>query len=111
VQHPPSKNNTDEPQTPVRINWHLAFFKEHPAHVKIIFSRPIDKHRVKAEDFTDFIAFFRRFADARMKWGIIDSDIHNMDKSGCAIGLEHSSKIIVPAEEKTAFAKQDGNCE
>ena len=96
---------------PVGVNWHSSFFKRHPTHVKFMFSRPIDKQRVKAEDPSEFIKFFRRFADARIKWGVVDSDIHNMDESGCAMGIKYKSKIIVPAEEKAAFAKMDGNRE
>jgi hypothetical protein len=34
-----------------------------------------------------------------------------MDESGCAIGVEQASKVIIPANEKETFAKQDSKRE
>jgi hypothetical protein len=94
----------------VGVNWHLAFFKRHP-NVESRYSRPIDKQRVWAENADSWIEWFRRFQTTRAKWGIIDPDIYNMDESGASIGVEQKSKVILPKEEKEAFAKQDGNRE
>jgi len=60
---------------------------------------------MNAEDPDEFIDWFRCFNNTRLKWGIIDSDIYNMDELGCAIGAEQRSKVIFSIEEKQAFAK------
>ena len=94
----------------VGVNWHTSFFKRHP-EVKSKYSRPINKARVDAEDPDNFIEWFRRFHETRTKWGITDPDTYNMDETGSSMGLEQASKVILPSEEKEAWAKQDGNLE
>ena len=94
----------------VGVNWHNAFFKRHP-EIRSKFSRPIDRRRVDAEDPDTFIEWFRRFHETRAKWGIIGPDTYNMDESGSSIGLEQSSRVILPAEETESSAEQDGNRE
>jgi hypothetical protein len=77
-----------------------------------VFSRPIDCQRVNAEDDPDaFIDWFRRFNNIKRKWGIIDSDIYNMDESGTGLGAEQKSKVILPREEKKHFTKKASNHE
>ena len=71
----------------VGVYWHNSFFKRHP-EIQSKFSRPIDRRRMNAEDSDKFIDWFRRFNNIRFKWGIIDSDIYNINKSGCVIGAE-----------------------
>jgi hypothetical protein len=94
----------------VGSHWHTSFFKRHPEiHSK--FSPPIDRRRVNAEDPDEFIEWFRRFHNIRVKWGINDPNIYNMGESRSAIGGEQRSKVILPVEEKGAFKKQDGSCE
>jgi hypothetical protein len=58
-----------------------------------------------------YIRFFRLFKETRAEYGIHDADTYNMDKSGYAIGLEQVSHIIIPANEKETFAKQDSKRE
>ena len=42
------------------------------------------------EDLDDFIKQFRRFHEMRNKWGIIDSDIYNIDKSESSISMKQA---------------------
>ena len=71
----------------VSYHWYNSFFKRHP-EVYLKFSRSIDCRRMNVEDPDDFIEWFRRFYEIRNKWGIIDSDIYNMDESGSVISME-----------------------
>jgi hypothetical protein len=54
-----------------------------------------------------YIRFFRLFEETRAEYGIHDVDVYNMNESECGIGLEQASCIIIPANEKKTFAKQD----
>jgi hypothetical protein len=94
----------------IGVHWHQSFLKRHP-ELRSALSRPIDKQRVMSEDPDSYIHYFHLFEDTRAKYGISDNDTYNMDESGCAIGVEHASKIIIPADEKETFAKQDGKRE
>ena len=67
--------------------WHNSFFKRY-LEVYLKFSKSINRRRMNAEDLDNFIEQFRRFHEIRNKWGIIDSDIYNMDESGSAIGMK-----------------------
>ena len=48
----------------------------------------MDRRRINIKNLNNFIKQFRRFHEIRNKWGIIDQDIYNIDKSGSAIGME-----------------------
>jgi hypothetical protein len=96
--------------TPVGANWHLNFLKRHP-ELRTALSRPIDKQRVMAENPDVYIQFFRLFEETRAEYDIYNADIYNIDESGCTISLEQTSRIIIPANEKETFAKQDGKRE
>ena len=61
-----------------------------------------------SEDPDVFIHFFHLFEETHTKYGIYDADICKMDESGCVISVEHASKIVIPANEKETFTKQDG---
>ncbi len=71
----------------VGYHWYNSFFKRY-LEVYSKFSRLIDRRCINVEDLDDFIKWFRRFHEIRNKWGIIDSDIYNIDESGSAIGME-----------------------
>ena len=73
--------------TTVGYYWYNSFFKRY-LEVYLKFSRSIDRRRMNIEDLDNFIKWFRRFHEIRNKWGIINSDIYNMDESGSAIGME-----------------------
>lgn len=90
---------------PIGKNWHLKFFARH-AEIKTMFARSMDRQRMKAENPDEFIEWFRRFHATRVKWGVVDDDIHNMDESGCAMGLEQKPKVIVPSIEARAVHSQ-----
>jgi hypothetical protein len=91
----------------IGVNWHLSFLKRHP-ELRSAVSRPMNKQRVLSEDPDVFIHFFRLFEQTRAKYGISDEDTYNMDESGCAISVKQASKIIIFADKKETFAKQDG---
>jgi hypothetical protein len=92
--------------TSVGANWHLNFLKRHP-ELRTALSRPIDKQRVIAENPDVYIRFFRLYEEARAKYDIYNADVYNINESGCAIGLDQASYIIIPVNEKKTFAKQD----
>jgi hypothetical protein len=58
----------------VNYYYYNSFFKRYPV-IKFKFFRLIDRRRMNAEDFDEFINFFRRFINAKNEWGIINSDI------------------------------------
>lgn len=95
---------------PIGAHWYQNFLKRHP-ELRSALSRPVDKQRVISEDPDVYIYFFHLFEDTRAKYGICNGDTYNMDESGCGIGVEHASKIIIPANKKETFAKQDGKRE
>jgi hypothetical protein len=95
---------------PIGVNWHIGFLNRH-LELRSAVSRPIDKQRVMSEDPNVFIYFFHLFEQTRAEYGISDSDTYNMDESGCAIGIEQASKVIIPANEKETFTKQDSKRE
>jgi hypothetical protein len=76
-----------------------SFFKRYPA-IKSKFSRPINRKRMNAEDSDEFIDFFQRFINVKNEWGIVDSNIYNMDKLGSVIDLEQNSKVIIFSEKR-----------
>jgi hypothetical protein len=55
---------------------------------------------MNAEDSDEFIKFFRRFINVKNEWGILDTDIYNIDELGLAIDLEQNSKIIIFSKER-----------
>ena len=71
----------------VGYHWYNSFFKRY-LEVYSKFSKPINRRRMNAENPDDFIKWFRRFHEIRNKWGIINSNIYNINKSGSAIGIK-----------------------
>ena len=63
------------------------------------------------ENLDTFIKWFRPFQETRAKWGIINSDIYNIDESESAINIKQKLKVILFSKKKKAFAKQDRNRE
>ena len=91
-------------------NWHLGFYERHTS-VKSKYARSMTKERVSNEDADNYIAWFRLYESIVAKWNILSADTHNMDESGCAIGISHKSRVIVPAKEKEAIKSMDGKRE
>ena len=58
---------------------------------------------MKVEDLDEFIDWFRRFYDTRIKWGIINPDTYNINESGSVIGMEQRSKVIFFSEKREIF--------
>jgi hypothetical protein len=79
--------------------WHNNFFKRY-SEIKSKFFRLINRRRMNAEDSDEFIKFFRRFINVKNEWGILDTDIYNIDELGLAIDLEQNSKIIIFSKER-----------
>jgi hypothetical protein len=59
--------------------WYNNFFKRY-SEIKFKFFRSINRRRINAEDFDEFIKYFRRFINAKNEWGILDADIYNINK-------------------------------
>jgi intergrase/recombinase len=91
-------------------NWHLGFYERHTS-VESIYARSMAKERVANEDVDNYIAWFRLYESTVAKWNILSADTHNMDESGCAIGVSHKSRVIIPAKEKEAIKSMDGKRE
>jgi hypothetical protein len=43
---------------------------------------------MNVKDTDEFIEFFRRFINAKNKWGILNANIYNIDKLESAINLK-----------------------
>ena len=87
---------------PVGINWHLGFYERHTS-IKSTYTRPMEKARVANKDADSYIKWFQLYETTVAKWNIFPTDTHNMDESGCALGLYYKSRVIVPAKEKDAI--------
>jgi hypothetical protein len=69
------------------------------------------KERVANEDADIYIAWFRLYESTVAKWNIFLADTHNMDESGCAIGIFYKSRVIIPVKEKEVIKFMDGKRE
>jgi hypothetical protein len=95
---------------PVGKNWHLGFYDRHTS-VESKYAISMEKARLANEDADIFITWFRLYETTVAKWNILHADTHNMDESGCGIGISHKSRVIVPAKEKEVRKIMDGKRE
>jgi hypothetical protein len=91
-------------------NWHLEFYERY-INVESIYVRLMAKERIFNKNADNYIAWFRFYELTVAKWNILPADTYNMNESGCAIGISHKSRVIIPAKEKEAIKSMDGKRE
>ena len=87
------------PARTIGKNWIYKFLSKHPA-LKIRLSRRRDAQRVKQEDPRVIKPWFERVLATKKRYGILDQDTYNFNKTGFAMGLitGSSSKVVGSAD-------------
>ncbi|KAH5708172.1 hypothetical protein HBI81_256520 [Parastagonospora nodorum] len=82
---------------PVGKNWVDNFVKRTP-ELRKRWSRPYDYQRAACEDPAAIQRWFDLIQETKLKYGIIDDDIHNFDETGFMIGKISSQMVITGSE-------------
>ena len=90
----------------VGINWAHRFLTRHPdLHTRWV--RQLDRVRADGVTAEGLIEWLRLFLATRIKHGIRDEDIFNMDETGLNMGQSVRQKAVINGKSK-AFRKQPG---
>jgi DDE superfamily endonuclease len=83
---------------------HSEFFKE-------MKTKPIHAKRLAAHMIEDVEEHFTEFARCKRKWGILDDDISNFDKTGFPISVINGEYVIVPTDCDVVYQADPANRE
>ena len=78
--------------------WVYRFIKRHP-QLKTRYNRKYDYQRAKCEDPEIIQAWFLLVQNTIAKYGIVDGDIYNFDKTGFQIGVITTAKVVISVEK------------
>ena len=81
-------------------NWAERFVKR-TEELKMAFNRAKDRQRVVQEDPDVISAWFELVQDTKVKYGVLDDDIHNFDETGFQMGIIGSMKVVTGSERRT----------
>ncbi|KAK1837529.1 transposase [Colletotrichum chrysophilum] len=96
---------------PVGKRWASNFVKRQP-QLRTRFFRKYDCKGAQCEDLDAINAWFRLVANIIAKYGIVDSDIYNFDKTGFMMGQIASGMVVTSAERRSnTKMMQPGNRE
>ena len=90
-----TENST--PSRPIGKNWVTEFTKRRP-EIKTRFARKISRQRILCEDPGVINTWFVELQRVKDQYGIQDEDIYNFDKTGFAMGLIATTKVVSRAE-------------
>ena len=81
-----AQNHTGKAPPPtVSANWAKRWLSRHP-DIKIRKQKPLAAERKETHSSEEIQSHFRRFKEAREKYGVLDEDIYNVDETGFCIG-------------------------
>jgi len=101
----------DPPLEPIGKNWVSRFINTRP-ELQTKWNRPLHLQRALCEDLDTIRTWYRRVEETRQEYGILDDDTYNFDKTGFAIGIAGTSKIVTSSERVgRAVTIQPGNRE
>lgn len=96
---------------PTSKNWVDNFIKRTP-ELRKRWSRPYDHQRAACEDLVAIQRWFDLVKATKQKWGIVDDDMYNFDKTGFMMGKILSQLVITSSEGYGKKKRiQPGNCE
>ena len=78
---------------PVGQNW-VQRFVNHHKDFKACYSRRYDYKRALCKDPVVIQQWFQRVVKTIEKYGIVDDDIYNFDKTGFQIGVARTAKVL-----------------
>ena len=86
-------------QPPVGKNWAGTFVKRRP-ELTIKFNRKYDYKRALCEDPEVIQGWFRLVENTKVKYGILDEDTYNFDKSGFMMGVISTGAVVTGSERR-----------
>ena len=92
--------------------WVNQFIQRHP-ELQSKYTRQYDYQRAKCEDPELMKSWFNRVQETIQRYGILEQDIYNMDKTDFQMGVASTAKVICSSETSDSHAKsiQPGNHE
>jgi len=88
---------TSSPPSTVSQNWVQNFTKRHN-EINLKYFRKYDYQRAKCKDPKIIRDWFYLVRNTIAKWGIADKDIYNFNKTGFAMGVTITAKVITSSE-------------
>ena len=88
--------------------WASRWLTRHPEYNKK-FRKPLSVVRKSMHDPEGLMKWFRKLEDIRKEYGIVDTDIHNMDETGFRIGVGRQHKIITRADNRRRYMADPDN--
>jgi hypothetical protein len=88
-------------------NWHTRLLQQNP-QIKRVIARGLDRTRASAVLKVDtFKEYFELYKSLTNEYKITPQDTYNTDKKGFCMGAIQRSHVLVPANKKKAFLRQD----
>ena len=84
--------------------WVNHFIKHHP-ELKSKYTCPYDYQCTKYKDLELIKSWFKCVQETIQKYGILEQDIYNIDKTGFQMGVVSTTKIIYNLEIKDSYVK------
>ena len=84
--------------------WVNHFIKCHP-ELKSKYTCPYDYQCTKYKDLELIKSWFKCVQETIQKYGILEQDIYNIDKTGFQMGVVSTTKIIYNLEIKDSYVK------
>jgi hypothetical protein len=91
--------------------WTKRWITTHQDFIKTIRSTPLSSKRRAAHQKEDIEAHFQEFKRSKAHWGILDEDVYNFDETGCMIGIQAGSFVLVPVDCTVAYIDDPANRE
>ncbi len=87
-------------RTPVSKN-QVERFVQRTEELKIAFNRVKDRQRILQKDLEVISAWFKLVRETKAKYGVLDDNIHNFNKTGFQIGVISLIKVVTGLERRT----------
>ena len=94
------------PAPTVLSNWAKRWLTRH-RDIKVKPQKPLAAERKEAHSPEEIRAHFRRFREAREKYGVLDEDIYNVDETGFRIGCGRVQYVLTRSSQKIYGADPD----
>ena len=108
LQHDSEGGAGDPPR--VSDAWGARFLARHPEFT-VRKSKPIANKRKWAHNPVDLKAWFYRFRNALMNYGISPQDVYNFDETGFSVGMGGAQRILTRYSNQTVFHKSSSKKE
>ena len=96
--------------SPVGIKWSSNFVRRRP-ELRTRFSRKYDYQRAKYENRKTIREWFDLVRNIKAKYGILDDDTYNFDKTGFMMGVIHIGIVVTSSDGRKAKLAQPSNRE